>query len=209
MGQGDDRSEPAAAVTGDANRDEAWRRALPSLALDIGIDLGVVAPMTTDNGDDQPVFRQYGSGEGAFLANKSHNLLRDITRENAFSHLDYLTMDAIPAGVTAADWALDEADRVRKAIPGSRLLQRWVGQVIDARDGSFTADFVTTLGGEDHERATFEVEETLSPSDQEKLEVGALVEWLVYESGDGSVGTRPLVRSRVFRIMQPAEPPRD
>ena len=209
MSQGVRLSELAAAVTGDASRDDVWRRALPSLALDIGNDLGVAVPITTDNGDNQPVFRQYRSGEGAFLASKPHNLLRNVTRENASSHLDDLTVDAIPAGVTDTDWAVDEAFRVQKAIPGDRLLQRWVGRVTDVRSGSFTANFVTTIGGEDHERATFQAEETLSKSDQEKLKKDALVEWLVYESGDGSVGTRSPVRSRVFRIMQPAAATRD
>ena len=204
MSQGVRLSELAEAVTGDASRDDVWRQALPSLALDIGNDLGVAVPMTTDNGDNQPVFRQYRSGEGAFLASKPHNLLRNITRENACSHLDFLTVDAIPAGTTNTDWALDEAFRVQKAIPGARLLQRWVGRVIDVSSGSFTANFVTTIGGEDDERATFQTEGTLSESDQEKLEVGALVEWLVYESGDESVGMRSQERSRVFRIMQPA-----
>ena len=205
MSQGVRLSELAEAVTGAASRDDVWRRALPSLALDIGNDLGVAVPMTTDNGDNQPVFRQYRSGEGAFLAGKPHNRLRNVTREDASSHLDPLTVDAIPAGTTDTDWALDEASRVRKAIPGARLLQRWAGRVIEVRGGSFTADFVTTIGGEDDERATFQADETLSESDQQNLKVGALVEWLVYESE----GTRSPVRARVFRIMQPAAATRD
>ena len=200
MSQGVRLSELAKAVTGGASRDDVWRRALPSLALDIGNDLGVAVPMTTDSGDNQPVFRQYRSGEGAFMASKPHSRLRNVTRENASSHLDFLTVDAVPAGTSVTDWALEEAYKVREAILGDRLLQRWVGQVIEVRDGCFTANFLTTLGGEDYERATFQAEETLSEPDREKLDVGALVEWLVYES----VGTRSPVRSRVFRIMQPA-----
>ena len=170
------------------------------MALDIGNDLGVAVPMTTDNGDNQPVFRQYRSGEGAFLASKPHNRLLETTPENASSYLDFLTVDALPAGADHTDWALEEAARVREAIPGGRLLQRWIGEVTAVTDGSFTANYVTTLDGEDTERATFRAEATLSESDQEKLKVGAVVEWLVYES----VGTRSPVRSRMFRIAQPA-----
>lgn len=205
MSQGVRLSELAKAVTGGASRDDVWRRALPSLALDIGNDLGVAVPITTDSGGDQPVFRQYRSGEGAFLASKPHNRLLSVTRENASSHVDFLTERAVPAGTTVTEWALDEASRVRKAIPGDRLLQRWVGHVIEAGDGWFTAGFLTTLGGEDYERATFRVEETLSESDQEELEENALLEWLVFGSDD----TRSPVRSRVFRITHPAAATRD
>ena len=190
---------PKAAMTGTASRDDVWRRALPSLALDIGIDLGVVVPMTTDDGDNQPVFRQYGSGECAFMVSKPHNRLFDFIGEDASGYIDYLTEKAIPEGTRATDWVLNEATRVREAILGGRLLQRWVGQVVEVRDGWFTANFVTTLGGEDCERATFQAGATLSESDQEKLAVGALVEWLVYES-EGA-GSTP-VRSRVFRLIQ-------
>lgn len=152
----------------------------------------------TDSGDDQPVFRQYRSGEGAFLASKPHNQLLNVTREDVSSHLDFLTTDALPPDTTATEWALNEASLVRRAIPGDRLLQRWIGQVVDVGDGWFTGNFTTTLAGEDSERATFQTEEALSESDQKRLEVGALVEWLVYESA----GMRSPVRSRVFRIKQ-------
>ena len=205
MDQGVRLSELAKAVTGGASRDDVWRRALPSLALDIGNDLGVAVPITTDSGGDQPVFRQYRSGEGAFLASKPHNRLLSVTRQNASNHVDFLTGRAVPAGTTVTEWALDEASRVRKAIPGDRLLQRWVGQVIKVDDGWFTADFVTTIGGQDVERATFRAEETLSESDQKNLGVDAIVEWLVYGSDD----TRSPVRSRVFRITHPAAATRD
>ena len=200
MRQGVRLSELAEAVTGFASRDDVWRRALPSLALDIGNDLGVAVPVTTDSGKNQPVFRQYRSGEGAFLASKPHNQLFNVTRKDASSHLDFLTMDALPADTAVTDWALDEADRVRKAIAGDRLLQRWVGHVVDVTDGWFTADFLTTIDAEDSERATFRAEETLIEADWVNLKEGALVEWLVYECA----GARSPARSRVFRIMQPA-----
>ena len=209
MDQGVRLSELAKVVTGTASHDDVWRRALPSLALDIGNDLGVAVPTTTDNGQNQPVFRQYRSGEGAFLANMPHNRLRNVTRENASSHLDFLTKyalkEGLSAGTTDTDWALDEADRIRKLIPDDCLLQRWVGQVIEVEDGLFTADFVTTIGGQDVERATFRAEETLNESDQKNLGVDAIVEWLVYGPEDtASEGT-----SRVVRVTHPAAVTRD
>ena len=151
------------------------------------------------------MFRQYGSGDGAFLASKPHNRLFNFAGDNASDYLDYLTEEAIPEGTTRIDWTLDEADRVRRAIRGERLLQRWVGHVSEVGDGWFTADFVTTLGGQDDARATFRTEEMLSESDQEKLGEGALVEWLVYESDAKSTGAWPRpARSQVCRVMPPA-----
>lgn len=203
MNRGVRLSELAHAVAGGASRDDVWRRGLPSLALDIGNDLGVAVPMTTDSGENQPVFRQYRSGEGAFLASKPHNRLFNFTGENVSDYLDYLTEKAIPEGTTTTEWTHDEAERVRGALRGDRLLQRWVGRVTDVtEDGQFTANYLTTLDGEDSERATFLAKEVLDESDRKNLKVGALVEWLVY----GSAGAD---RSRVFRIMQPAAAIRD
>lgn len=195
--------ELARAVTGAAGPGDVWRRALPSLALDIGIDLGVAVPATADNGRAQPVFRQYQPGRGAFLVGKPHNRLRDAGPQNVASRLDYLTRHALeqtrPADVTETGWALAEAARIRRAIPDVCLLQRWVGQVVEVEDGWFTADFVTTIGGEDVERGAFRAAETLNGPDRESLGVGAIVEWLVYGPDD----TAPEGTSRVMRVTHP------
>ena len=56
------------------------------------------------------------------MASKPHHQLCNVTRENAANHLDFLTKDAVPEGTSDTEWALDNADKVRKAIPDDRLL---------------------------------------------------------------------------------------
>ena len=180
MGEGIRLSELAKAVTDASNPDDVWRRALPSLALDIGNDLGVAVPITTDSGTNQPVFRQYRSGEGAFLAGKPHHLLIYATRKNTSSLLDHLTRDAIPKDTESSDWVFEEASYVRPC------LQQWVGQVTEVANEEFAANSDTVLGGEGTKRDTSQGE-------------GARIEsvWENIKSAWKNSGTNALVEFRV------------
>ena len=181
------------AVVGDRIDDELWRRVVVSLALDIGNDLGVAVPTTVGTNHRDPVSRQFRSGEGAFMAEFSHARLRAVAADEAAEDLDTLTRDAfeLPLSGALGDQHLRdaikqielEAQRLRRVVPGDRLLQKWIGVVREVRDASFVADYVTTIGGEDCERLEFTIAETLSEQDRHRLAEGAIVEWRVYGIG--------------------------
>lgn len=184
---------------------DAWSDALVWLALDVGNDLGIAVPTTVEAGPYEPVCRLFRSGEGAFLANKPHSLLRSCSAEHLDERLDQLTVSALGFELTdEPSVAHAEAQQLQRSvesvISGERLLQKWIGEVreVDRDLGTFTADFVTVFVGQDVERFTFPMEETLTDADREIISEGSLVEWLVYgaERGDSE-------RARHFRVTSP------
>ena len=84
-----------------------------------------------------------------------------------------------------------------------RLLQKWVGIVREFDQDTFTADFVTVLVGQDTDRVTHQIDETLSVADRDLLTEGALVEWRVFgwEKNDGTP-----VRASYFRVTPRPDP---
>jgi hypothetical protein len=164
--------------------DNEWSRVLCSLAIDIGNDLGVVVPSTRAFGDDSPVFRQYRSGETAYLVNQPHAALYRADREEAIRALDWYTRAVIKQDLGGDDHAfLDDVDRVGDAsLGGGTLVQIWDGTVTDVTTSHFELDVHSRLA-DDAGSARLELD-VLGAADRRAVAPGARVEWIIVQRND-------------------------
>lgn len=154
---------------------DPWTRSVLSLAVDIGNDLGVVVPTTVE----QPgglVFRQYRSGETAFLADVPHQDLIATTRA-----VDSYTAAIIAGlGVTEEEFRAWNAVLLVDGLLGGSLRQSWTGRVLDVEDLLFRASVVSDLEDGQSDVAILEVG-LLPEPDRGRLEPGVTVRWQVVE----------------------------
>jgi hypothetical protein len=100
----------------DLDESDEWQRGVCSLAIDIGNDLGVVVPSTKTLDGPGPAFRQYRSGETAFLVDQSHVELGRIDAGAAAEALDWYTQRVIEEDLAGdIDGFLDDVRRIARA----------------------------------------------------------------------------------------------
>ena len=198
--------ELAEATGSDPASDDPWERALTSLAIDIGNDLGVAVPATVHRDGAGPVFRHYRTGEGAFMADRPRYLLRS---KPGIDNIDAFTRCALGLPLTgrlepdqkeqAEQWAQAEGERLRRTHPGDWIDEIWIGDVVAVGVRTFTAEFVSTIRKGDTRREKF-LRRVLPKRDRPGVKKGARVRWPVYAlSGeDGKVvsGEMRIVETR-------------
>ena len=204
LSQGIRLGELADALGLDADSEDRWQRALPSLALDIANDLGIAVPATVGDNPKRAVYRQYRSGEGAFLAGQSHVRLRGNDQDE---DLDYMTRYALALPLRgritgeadceyAESWERERQESRDEAFSRGMLIQKWVGDVVGHSETTFTADFFSTLTDGDSVQMTFHKGDVLSEQDADLIDEGDTVEWRVYE-GENPHGK---IRGRNIRV---------
>ncbi len=158
--------------------DHEWDRVVFSLAIDIGNDLGVVVPSTKALGAAGPVFRQYRSGETAFLVNRAHAELGRSARASAVE-LDWYTAQVLSADfANDVDSFVEELRRIDAAsLQGGELLQVWDATVTEITETHVELD-VTSRLTDDVDTARLELG-LFGPADREALALGSRVEWIV------------------------------
>jgi hypothetical protein len=161
-----------------------WLRALCSLAIDIGNDLGVVVPSTRSLGQGSPVFRQYRSGETAYLVNQPHAALYRTDRKEARKSLDWYTNAVITQDCRGdVEAFLRDVDRVSDAsLAGGTLIQIWDGTVTDVTTTHFELDVYSRLA-DDAGSARLELD-VLGAADKRVIAPGARVEWIIVQRDD-------------------------
>ncbi len=159
--------------------DHEWDRVVFSLAIDIGNDLGVVVPSTKALGTTGPVFRQYRSGETAFLVNRAHAEIGRSDPRSSAVDLDWYTTQ-----VLSADFANDVASFVEDlrridaaSLQGGKLLQVWDATVTEITETHVELD-VTSRLTDAVDTARLELG-LFGPADREALALGSRVEWIV------------------------------
>ncbi len=176
----------------DDDDEGCWSRALLSLAIDVGNDMGVVVPSTVAaRGKRGPVFRQYRSGEMAFAVNVPHEQLARVEHDEVERCMDRFTL------MTVADAAANEAEDVqvftrmfqkdvreitRRSRGDETILQEWVGEVIDVDAEGFvvSASSLFDDGVMADERLTWD---SIAGIEPDAVHKGAVLEWSVVEPG--------------------------
>ncbi len=181
--------------------DNEWCRVLCSLAIDIGNDLGVVVPSTRALGETGPVFRQYRSGETAYLVNKPHIALYRTDRTEVANALDWYTRIVIEQDFGGDVQAfVHDVDRIGDAsLEGGNLVQIWDGTVTDVTTSHFELDVYSRLA-DDAGTARLELD-VLGAADRRAIALGARVEWIIVQRDD-ELGRGH--RHATFRVLQSA-----
>jgi hypothetical protein len=185
----------------DADLSDEWSTVVGSLAIDIGNDLGIIVPSTKCTGPDGPVFRQYRSGETAYLANGEHGRLHSRISDDSAGLLDRFTTSVIEEDF-AGDVAvfLADTDRVVELAVGvGELLQLWDGTVHEVTDTHFLLSVQSRLS-DDVGAATLELG-LLGDADRVAVGPGARVVWMVVQRRD-ELGRRR--RTASVRVTHPA-----
>lgn len=179
---------------------DEWSRVITSLAIDIGNDLGVVVPSTRCGRPDGPVFRQYRSGETAYLVNRHHNWLH---RRRNREMLDLFTQHVIDEELGGdADPFFAETDRIIEVgSGGGEVVQVWDGTVQDVNDKKFSLQVQSRLTA-DVGSAALDVD-LLGDADRPKLGRRARVEWVIVQTHD-ELGRAH--RTATVRVRHPATP---
>jgi hypothetical protein len=163
---------------------DEWERVVFSLAIDVGNDLGVVVPSTKAIDKNGPVFRQYRSGETAFLVSRAYAELERGEPEVLAQTLDWYT-----AEVLKVDFADDIESFIRDvrridaaSLQGGELLQIWDGVVTKVTETHVELDVASRLN-DDADSARLELG-LFGPADRRALARDSRVEWIVVDRVD-------------------------
>lgn len=169
------------------NLEDPWNIAVVSLAIDVGNDLGVIVPTTTCLDEHGPIFRQYRSGETAYLVGRPHEDVATVsTAHEAAEKLDVYTQNvflSLTDGGPVDDIVLQfslEMNLIREGALAGELLQVWRGDVIDIADGHVRAVVQSIFDDADRATARLPID-LLSDEDRKHITVGCELEWLVFE----------------------------
>jgi hypothetical protein len=178
-----------------------WDRVVFSFAIDVGNDLGVVVPSTKALGATGPVFRQYRSGETAFLVNRAHAAIARSDSSASAVDLDWYTKQALRSDPDIdVDSFVEELRRIDAAsFQCGELLQIWDATVTDITENHVELDVASRLT-DAVDTARLELG-MFGPADRSVLVLGARVEWIVVGRTDER--GRPH-RQATVRVLQPA-----
>jgi hypothetical protein len=219
---GDDRAGPRVLKLGltmadvmpvlapEVDLDDPWGASLASLAIDIGNDLGIVVPSTVCIDQDRgPVYRQYRSGETAYLVNVPHQQLAGLEPAVVLQRMDLYTRAALAtkrgqeAGTAVplevVEQFVEENDPlVDVALARADITQAWQGEVVEVTDTHFRGPVESRLWEGETDTARLP-RSLLSSSDNAALRVGSRFDWLVFDTKDVLGRPRPSPKVRLIR----------
>jgi hypothetical protein len=207
LSQGLTLRDLTAALLPDSLAGSSWQRALISLAIDIGNDLGVIVPRTQHDEDRDVVYRSYRLGETAPLASTPLSEALETGRWDRYSQAaasgfpipSVVTPITQPSTPAASIGSMDKLrDKVKEALPG-RVVVQLDGEVLRVEDDRFYAQFI-----EPHDGGLVTARiprDQLSDPDKDALGEGALVCWTVFQS------TTAETPDRTSRVRVRHEPP--
>jgi hypothetical protein len=175
------------ALLPDSQAGSSWERALISLAIDIGNDLGIIVPKTRYDDVRHVVYRSYRLGETAPLASTP---LPTAVETGQWDRYSQAAAEGFPIRSevtpiterTALAHGPNLMDKLRadtlEAVPGRIVIQR-DGEVLAIDDESFMAQFSDPRnGGMQIARIP---RSQLSESDDHAMGEGALVWWTIFQ----------------------------
>ncbi|HEX8769843.1 MAG TPA: hypothetical protein VF711_03640 [Acidimicrobiales bacterium] len=185
-----------------------WDRVVFSFAIDLGNDLGVVVPSTKILGASGPVFRQYRSGETAFLVNRAHAELGRRDRHVTPDELDWYTTQVLREDYASdVDLFVAELCRIDAAsLQGGELLQVWDGNVTGMTETHVENDVASRLT-DDADTARLEVG-LFGPADREALASDSRIEWIIVSRVDELGRPHRHATVRVLPTASKVPPPR-
>lgn len=210
LSQGLTLRDLTAALLPDSLGGSTWDRALISLAVDIGNDLGIIVPVTQYDDIHDVVHRCYRIGETASLARTPLSKAAAIGQwddycQQAPANFPLVSVtSALGAVATNHGDPIDTERRFRNlsalvdaAVPGD-ILEQSDGEVVDLAPTTFTVQFDSAV---DRPAQAIRIPLTqLSQRDRTALTNGALVTWTVFQRD--SAGTP----DRISRVRLRHEP---
>jgi hypothetical protein len=191
LAQGLTLRDLTAALLPDSLIGSSWDRALISLGIDIGNDLGIIVPVTQYDDIHDVVHRCYRIGETASLAgtplSKAAATGRwdDYCRPAGAGFPLVSVTTALGAALSAHDDTADAEQQFRRlsslvydAVPGD-IIEQSDGEVVDLSEATFTVQFD---GAADRPAQAVQIPlAQLSKRDRSALTYGALVTWTVFQ----------------------------
>jgi hypothetical protein len=194
--QGFTLKELATTIAPECLAGSPWQRAILSLGVDAGNDLGVIVPVTRFDEGRNLVYRCYRLGETAGLAERP---LTEIA-QSSDSQLDDMSQASADGFPTASSvrpiaMALESPDRsgseaallstVRDAVPGVAV-SRFVGMITAIDGGRFQADLRDPMS-DDIRTADMALDQFV-PAEAAEASVGTRFLWSIRQDDRG--GTR-------------------
>ncbi|OSC31538.1 hypothetical protein B8W69_03570 [Mycobacterium vulneris] len=213
LSQGITLRDLTAALLPDALLGSSWDRALITLGIDTGNDLGIIVPVTQYDETRDVVYRCYRIGETASLAMTPLTQAAETGEWDAYCRAANSGFPLKSVASTLATTAVTRAETttpvgrleelkslIEKAVPGD-ILSQSDGEVVSIRDGFFSVQFDAT--GESQAQTVQMPLARLSDRDGRALQEGSLVVWTVFQrDADESF-------DRTSRVRVRHEPPLD